>query len=170
MSLVGKVPGEVQKTRHLQELTRRDETKLPDDGMQIVTFTAITDADLYNRSGPFEGWQINDPIVFSKQGNTIHVWGSVQWTGATGGYPFSRSLILRAGVLPAEFTPNSSRRILTTSGGVDNPEQLWELFLLSTGIIQAASFQTSATTAPWGTVADFEAPVVNLEFTYPAVI
>lgn len=139
-------------------------------GEPIVVFDDITDPDLYNRSSPgFEGWAINDPITFSKQGNTVHVWGSVQWTGATAGYPHSRSLILRAGVLPAEFLPDRSRRILSTSGGTATPERLWQMFLLDTGIIQTSSFHEGSPAAHWGTLAS-GTPIVNLEFSYALVI
>lgn len=139
-------------------------------GMPITTFTGITDADLYNRSGPFEGWQVNDPIVFSKQGNTVHVWGSVLWTGASAGYPYTRVSILRAGVIPADFMPNSSRRILTTSGGIAVPEQLWSMALLDDGTILAFSPHEGTPGAPWGRLSDFATPTISLEFTYPVAI
>lgn len=160
---------QIENVQRLQQDTRELRLREIPSGMPIITFSP-TDADLYNRSGPFEGWQINDPIVFSLQGNTVHVWGSVLWTGATAGYPYSRSLILRSGVLPAAFLPNGSRRKVTTSGGTESPEIFWALYLLNTGIIQADTFHAGTPGAPWGSLADFATPVVNLEFEYPVVI
>lgn len=161
-------PTHDEQLRDAQDQIRRLWTRIP-PGMPIIEFTGITDADLYNRTGPFEGWTINDPITFSRQGNTAHVWGSVQWTGASAGYPYLRTEILRPGVLPAEFMPNVNHRDLMTSGGVSAPEELWSMVLQSNGIIRVFGFHATAS-PPWGTLADPVTPIVDLEFTYPLVI
>jgi hypothetical protein len=157
------------RVRHLEELVRRLGTRKPVQGMPITT-VSITDADLFNRAGPFEGWQVNDPVTFVAQGNTVHVWGSVLWTGATAGYPYGRSSILRPGVLPAGFLPDNTRRILMTTGGIESPEKLWSGYLLVTGELAMFPFHNGSPGPPWIELADFATPTVCLEFTYPVVI
>lgn len=170
MAKIPEQPTADQQIRALQDQVRRLWTRIPPTNVPVV-FSDIEDDDLYNRTlPPFEGWSINDPIRFSKIGNIVNVYGSVQWTGATGGYPDLRSQILRGGVIPDEFLPNGSRRILTTSGGTEVPEVLWELYLLESGILQTDGFHISSGSAPWGSLADPETPIINLEFSYPLVI
>lgn len=169
MAKIPEQPTTDQQIRTLQDQVRRLWTRIPLSANLVEQFADIEDDDLYNESGPFEGWAINDPLKFSKQGNFVHVWGSVQWTGAGLGYSHSRTLILRAGVLPDGFLPNGSRRILTTSGGTSDPEKLWELYLLENGIIQTDSSHLAGS-APWGTLADPATPIVNIEFSYALVI
>lgn len=161
---------EDERVRNLEDQVRRLWTRVPSEGgMPVTIFDSITDADLFNRSGPFEGWQVNDPIKFVKQGNTVHVWGSALWTGASAGYPYNRSLILRPGVLPAEFLPDNTRRILMTTGGIATPDNIWSGFLLTTGELGMFLFHEGTPGAPWISLADFNTPTVCLEFTYPLV-
>lgn len=170
MGNYAKEPTDDEQLRNLQDQVRRLWTRIQPTGMPITVFNSITDADLFNRSGPFEGWQVNDPITFVKQGNTVHVWGSVLWAGASGGYPYGRSSILRPGVLPADFLPDNTRRILMTTGGIAVPEELWSGYLLVTGELALFPFHNGSPGPPWIELADFNTPTVCLEFTYPVVL
>jgi hypothetical protein len=170
VSLVGRIPAQDHQLRHVQELQRRDETKLPDaGGMPITRYAAFTDADLFNSGG--DGWFINDPLVVTAQGNTAHMWGSVIWTGAFTPYAYLSTNVLRPGAIPAAFLPDGSRRFLRTSGGVETPEVLFSLAMLVTGQIDLFTFHSTAS-APWAHVAlnaSSPTPVLSLELTYPLV-
>lgn len=154
------------QVRHLQELVRRLGTRLPPtiSGLPITTYD-VTDADLYN-SG-VDGWFLNDPVTFIAQGNTAHVIGSVQWTGAGGGYPHSYDKILRPSVLPAAFCPDDGQNRLLFSGQPNIVvEEIWAVYLFSNGFMELAAQHLGTPAFPWGTVAS-GTPVISLSFSYP---
>jgi hypothetical protein len=149
------------------EQIRRIRTRIPND--LPIDIYELTDADLYNDSSSgFEGWQTNSTVKFSRQGNVVNVVGAVQWTGSTGGYPYSPLLIVRA--LPAPVIPDASQaRVLISGQTAITVEYLWATYLFAgSGIVSLADQHGGSPTFPWGDLST-GTPVISLNFTYPLI-
>ncbi len=141
--------------------------ELPSGGAAPIEVYTVIDADLFNESSPFEGWATNDTVKFTKQGNTVHVTGSVQWTGANVGYAFSRTSLLRASEIPTNMRPAVSQHFLLGTGTGDvSQEVIWAMFIFTNGSISLGSLHVNTPGAPWGDLADGETPFVSLNFAY----
>lgn len=170
MAKVPEQPSVDQQVRSLQDQVRRLWTRIPPSGNSLQFFN-VTNAHLHN-DGSGEGWFLNSYLTFVKDGNTVHIIGTIEWQGASVAYTDSKLLILRDTALPASFTPDFSRNFVIGSGSFESDQaRIWHVFLFDTGLMQLAGFHDSVSppSMPWGDLSD--TPPLFLAFTvsYPLI-
>lgn len=133
MSLVGRIPGQHEQVRHLQELTRRDETKLPstdalEDWQDLAPYLGV-------------GWfEESDWPRFYRDRARVYFAGVVTFNAATPGaqhrFPVAS---MPAGYLPSQAGPGTGfdpHLVLHTMFGYTSSATVhafWELGIDPTG-------------------------------------
>lgn len=123
---------------------------LPSGGSVPITIWSPTNADLYNESG--EGWFLPGDATDMKfvcQGNTVHVSGVVQWTGASNTYTPSHTSVIRPSMIPAEFRPIGSHSHVMTS---EDADLIWIFKLFTNGVMSLGTLHAAAAGSVFGGV------------------
>lgn len=170
MAKIPEQPTADQQIRTLQDQVRRLWTRIPPSGGNTQFFN-VTNEHLYN-DGDSEGWFLNSYLTFVRDGNIVHIIGTLEYHATSLAYPDSDILILRDTALPPAFTPDFSRGFLITSGSFEETQaRVWHVFLFDNGLMQLAGSHDSVAPPPypWGQLSESTPRFIQFTVSYPLI-
>lgn len=173
MAKVPEQPTADAQIRNLQDQVRRLWTRIPPSASNLQFFN-VTDEHLYNDEASGEGWFLNSYMTFVKDGNIVHIIGTIEYhTISPTTYPHASKLwVLRETALPDNFKPDNSRGWLITSGSFEvDQARIWHMFLFDNGLMQLAGSHdaVSPPPLPWGRLSEPDPLFVQFTVSYPVI-